>query len=107
MSRYPIRYSPVKGTILRLVLLPQRFSYVDVGKRDVNVRMGYGFRASFARSNVAHVSREKPVLLTAGAHGWRGRWLVNGASRPIVSIKLHEQVRAHVLGVPVTLNEVQ
>ena len=106
-TRFPIRYSFLKGLVLRLFLVLQRWSHVDVRPNDVKVRMAWGFSTRFARSNIAHVSREKPVLLTTGAHGWRGRWLVNGASRPIVAIKLHEPVRGRVLVFPVHVCEVQ
>ena len=29
----------------------------------------------------------RPVV-SIGVHGWRGRWLVNGAHRPIAAIRL-------------------
>lgn len=107
MTRFPIRYSWVKGLILRLVLALQRWSYVDVGDDVVRVRMAYAFATKFRRRDIAHVSREKRVWVTAGVHGWRGRWLVNGASGPIVAIKLDQPVRAFVLGFPVKLRELQ
>jgi hypothetical protein len=105
--RFPIRYSPVKGLVLRLFGILQRFAYVDVRAKDVRVRMAWGFGARFTRSNIAHVSREKRVLLTTGAHGWRGRWLVNGASGPMVGIKLRDPVRGRVIVWPVKICEVQ
>jgi hypothetical protein len=106
-QRFPIRYAGWKGLVLRLFLIPQHWSYVDVRAKDVRVRMAWGFGTHFTRANIAHVSRERPVLLTAGAHGWRGRWLVNGASRPIVAIKLHEPVRGRALVFPIRVCEVQ
>jgi hypothetical protein len=38
-----------------------------------------------------------------GAHGWRGRWLVNGSSKGIVELTIDPPTRAYVMGVPVTL----
>ena len=38
-----------------------------------------------------------------GAHGWRGRWLVNGSSKGIVELTIDPRVRAYVMGVPVKL----
>jgi hypothetical protein len=105
--RFPIRYTPIKGALLRLFLVLQRWSYVDVRPDVVAVRMSYGFAVEFARSNVAHVSRERRVPVTTGAHGWRGRWLVNGASGPIVAVKLRDPVRGRVVGFPVEVREVQ
>ena len=44
--------------------------------------------------------------LSVGVHGWRGRWLVNGASAPLVGIVLHDPVPARVLGFRIHLREV-
>ena len=69
--------------------------------------MAYGFAVRFDRSNIARVSRAEPVRVTAGAHGWRGRWTVNGASRPMVAIALREPVRGRTLLFPVRVREVR
>jgi hypothetical protein len=92
--------------VLRAFLVLRRWSYVEVGHHHVKVRMAYGFAVRFERSNVAHVSRAKPVPVTTGAHGWRGRWTVNGASRPMVAITLREPVRGRALFFPVRVREV-
>ena len=106
MTRFPIRYTFGKGLALRLVGAPKRWAYVEVDERRVRVRMSWAFRAKFDRSLVESVSPAPKVRVTAGAHGWRGRWLVNGASGPLVSIRLKEPVRAKVAGFPVRLREV-
>ena len=105
MTRIPIRYSPGKGMLLRLCGVPARAAYVEVDDSRVRVRMGWAFRAEFDRSRVESAYGAPNVHLTAGAHGWRGRWLVNGASGPIVAIRLNGPVRAWVLGFPVRLRE--
>jgi hypothetical protein len=105
-QRFSIRYTPVKGFVLRLFLNLRRWSYVEVGPRAVRVRMSYGFSLVTTRGNVESVSRVAPVPITAGAHGWRGHWLVNGANEPIVSITLRVAGRARVLGFPVRVNQV-
>jgi hypothetical protein len=38
-------------------------------------------------------------------HGFRGRWLVNGSGRGILSIQLTPAQRAYVMGVPIRLRE--
>ena len=106
MTRFPIRYTFGKGLVLRLVGAPKRWAYVEVDERRVRVRMSWAFRAKFDRSLVESVSRAPKVRVTAGAHGWRGRWLVNGASGPLVSIRLRDHTRAWVAGFPVRLREV-
>jgi hypothetical protein len=102
--RIPIRYSNPWRWILPVLLLPARFAYIRVDGDTVRVRMAWAFRAKFAKSSVQSVGEHRPVL-SIGAHGWRGRWLVNGAHRPIASIQLSPPGRALVLGVPVVLHE--
>ena len=81
-------------------------SYVEVTGDQVRVRMGFGFACSFPRDAVAGVARwEGRAPLSIGVHGWRGRWLVNGARRPLVIIDLDPVQRARVLGVPVKLEQ--
>jgi hypothetical protein len=43
--------------------------------------------------------------MSVGVHGWRGRWLVNGANRPIGRITLSLPAKARVLGVRISLRE--
>jgi hypothetical protein len=106
VTRVPIRYSPGKGILLRIVGLPAHGSYIEIGDGIVRIRLGWGFRVALDRSRVESAHRAPNVRLTAGAHGRRGRWLVNGASGPIVSIRLNGPVRAWVAGFPVRLREV-
>ena len=104
--RFPIRYSRGKGLLLRCVALPASGAYVEVGDRSVRVRLGWAFRASFDRTRVETAHRSPRVRFTAGAHGRRGRWLVNGASGPLVTVRLNGPIRAWVAGFPVRLREV-
>jgi hypothetical protein len=106
MTRFPIRYSFGKGNLLRMVGVPARAAYVEIDDTRVRVRMSWAFRAAFDRSRVDSATRASNVRLTAGAHGWHGRWLVNGASGPIVAIRLNRRARAWVAGFPVRLTEV-
>ncbi len=105
-TRFPIRYTLLKGLVLRAVGVPARAAYVEIGVTKVRVRLGWVFHAAFDRSRVESSHRSRSVRMSAGAHGWRGRWLVNGASGPIVSIRLNGPVRAWVAGYPVRLREV-
>ena len=61
--------------------------------------MGWAFRAKFARADVMEVVNHRPVV-SIGVHGWRGRWLVNGAHRPIAVIRLARPVRGRVDRLP-------
>ena len=70
----------------------------------VKVRLGWAFRTKFSRSSVESVTDHRPVV-SIGAHGWRGRWLVNGAHRPIAVITLSPPTYARLIGFPVALRE--
>jgi hypothetical protein len=102
--RIPIRYSKPWRWLLSIFLLPPRVSYVQIDAETVKVRMGWAFRTRFPRSNVTDVANRRPVV-SIGAHGWKGRWLVNGAHRPIAVIRLGQPARGRVVGFPVTVRE--
>jgi hypothetical protein len=55
---------------------------------------------------VTNVERDGGRPISRGVHGWRGRWLVNGAGRPLVGIDLDPAPRAYVTGFPVRLRRV-
>ena len=103
-TRFAIKYSKIWSWLLRSLLLPQRLAYLQVDGNDVRVRMSWAFRARFTRGDISGVAAGRPVV-SIGVHGWRGRWLVNGANRPIARITLALPVRARVVGFPVTLRE--
>ena len=103
-TRMPIRYSKMWSWLLTLCLLPRRFSYIEVDGDTIRVRMGFAFRARFTRGDISAVTTNRPVV-SVGVHGWRGRWLVNGANRPIGRITLSLPVKARVLGVRISLRE--
>ena len=102
--RIPIRYSKAWSWLLTILLLPARLAYLRVDGDVVRVRMSWAFRAKFSRTLVTEVVDFRPVI-SVGVHGWRGRWLVNGANRPIAVVRLSEPARARVVGFPVQLRE--
>ncbi|HEU5450138.1 MAG TPA: hypothetical protein VFW57_14140, partial [Acidimicrobiia bacterium] len=65
----------------------------------------WAFSARIPRRLVTVARPGKPpaIKFTAGAHGWGGRWLVNGAADGIVDVELAEPVRAFVSGFPIRL----
>ncbi len=102
--RIPIRYGTPWKWLLPFLLLPARASYLRIEGDVVKVRLGWAFRTKFRRRDVTDVANHRPVL-TIGAHGWKGRWLVNGAHRPIAIIRLAQPVRGRVVGFPVMVRE--
>ena len=54
---------------------------------------------------VADVMGDRRRVVSRGVHGWRGRWLVNGAGVGLVRLRLDPEQRARTLGLPVRLRE--
>jgi hypothetical protein len=102
-GRFPIRYSRWVALAFRLMALPPRGSFVELDDRTMRVLLGWAFSARIPRTLVAAARTAPPVHLTIGAHGWRGRWLVNGARDGIVEVDLSEPVRAFTAGFPLRL----
>jgi hypothetical protein len=103
--RIPIKYSKVWSWLLTIALMPRRFSYIEIDGGTIRVRMSYAFRAKFTRDDISDVGTHRPIV-SIGVHGWRGRWIVNGANRPIARITLALPTRARVVGVGVTVREI-
>ncbi|MBV9947990.1 MAG: hypothetical protein JOZ69_14140, partial [Myxococcales bacterium] len=76
--RFPIRFDVWFRPLALMCLLPPAAAYVAVEGDEVKVRMAWAFRATFARSAVAHAARWSGWTPSRGVHGWAGRWLVNG-----------------------------
>jgi len=106
-TRFPIRFSSANGILFRGLLIPPSSASVELDPDTIHVRMSWAFSARIPRRLVAKAGPGKPptIRFTAGAHGWRGRWLVNGAADGIVTMELAEPVRAHVSGFPIRLKE--
>jgi hypothetical protein len=105
--RFPIRFSSGNGFVFRGLLIPPSSAYLDLGDDMIHVRLGWAFRARIPRRLVATSGPGEPpqIRLTAGAHGWGGKWLVNGAPDGIVKLELSERTRAFVSGFPIRLKE--
>jgi len=103
--RIPIRYSAPWRWLLTVLLLPPRVSYLRIDGDTVKVRLGWAFRTKFRRDDVTDVANHRPVV-SVGAHGWKGRWIVNGANRTIAMIRLGQPARGRVVGFPVIVREI-
>src|SRR3954451_3251237 len=107
--RVPIRFGRWKPVLVAVGLTP-RGSYLEIGVEQVRVRMGWSvtrhaqFRTEFSRTSIRSLRRVRDSL-SIGLHGWRGRWLVNGAAGPLLALKLDPPARARVFGVPIRLRE--
>ena len=103
---FEIDYSRGNRLLLSLLGLGPRFSRVVVDDAAVEIRLGWGFRARIARAAVVGAARSERPFWAWGAHGWRGRWLVNGSSDGIVAIDIEPPARGWAVGLPLRLRTV-
>lgn len=105
-QRFPIRYTGLNARLFPLLGLARRSAYAELDPDSLHVRLGWGFSARIPRSHIRAAGRGADVAgITAGAHSWRGRWLVNGSRRGIVRIDVEPAVRAWTLVFPIRLRE--
>ncbi|MGH8993987.1 MAG: hypothetical protein ACRDZ7_20955 [Acidimicrobiia bacterium] len=105
-QRFPILYTGFNAKLFPVLGMPRSRSYVELDDDSLRVRLGWGFTAHIARRSITGARRGPDVPgITAGAHGWRGRWLVNGSRRGIVRIDVDPPARAWTLVLPVRLRE--
>jgi hypothetical protein len=82
-----------------------RHGTVTLDDASLRVRFGVMFRAEVPRSAVRGATRWTGRIGGWGAHGRRGRWLVNGSSRGIVQIQLDPTQQGSMTGLPVKVTE--
>jgi hypothetical protein len=104
-KRFPIRFSPFMSVLVALLGIGPRNSYVGVTDDELDVRMGWMFRACIPRASIGTVGERGYVWWAYGVHGNGGRWIVNGSGHNIVTIRIEPPVGARVLGVPIRLRE--
>ena len=95
LRRFPIRFTGLNRYLWLLGVRPSR-SWVDVADDRVAVRLSWGFRLAVPRSSVRSAAPDHAAVRAWGAHGWRGRWLVNGSSQGVVRLDLDPPARARV-----------
>ena len=101
----PISFNRFSRVLMTPLGFGPRHSRLTLGPDDVAVRLGWAFRATVPRASITEAVERTERVLSLGAHGWRGRWLVNGANSGLVTITIDPPARARVLGVPVRLRE--
>ena len=104
----PTRAFAFRYGVFRLLLsalgLGPAFSRVELADDTVTVRMGWAFRATIPRARITGCEARTGLVGGIGVHGWRGRWLVNGAATGLVTITVEPPVQAWVV-VPVHLSQ--
>ncbi len=103
--RFPITFSRAYGLLSTLLFLSPAAAYVEITGREVQVRMGWAFRTTFVREVVVSAAKIEDTPLSRGAHGFGGRWLVNGSGEGILNLELQPPQRAYVMGFPIRLRQ--
>jgi hypothetical protein len=105
---FRLSFSRPMRVLMTLLLAGPRFCRVTVGPDDVEVRMGIGGWAFAARvpvPSIVEAGRYSGRVWAWGAHGFRGRWLVNGSSRGLVLMTIEPVGRGRCLVFPIKLRE--
>src|SRR6185369_10319566 len=102
-ERFPIRFDDWYAVLSSALFLPPSSAYVEVVGDEVQVRMGWAFRARFPRSAIAVVAKDHGRPLSRGVHGFGGRWLVNGSAQGLLRIDLAPGQHGQVAGFSVRL----
>ena len=104
MTTYPMP-APNPAVRAALALSGSTHPRVQLDATTLSVRMGAGFRADVPRSSIRAAAPETLRVAGRGAHGWKGRWLVNTSGMGLVRLTIDPPGRGKVLGVPVRLRE--
>ena len=99
-ARFPIRFTGANRAMVLLGVVPEHCR-VEVDDGELRVRMAWLFSLDVPRVNVRSVAHDEGRVWGWGAHGWRGKWLVNGSSSGLVRIDLDPPGRGRVSGVGV------
>lgn len=102
-QRFPILFDDWYGALSTALFLGPSKAYVLVDGDNVDVRMGWAFRARFPRAAVASAEETRRRVLSRGVHGFAGRWLVNGSGDGLLTIEMASNQRAYLMGFPVRL----
>lgn len=104
-QRFLIRQS--KGMRFFVTLYAARDGDVVVDDDTVVVHYGAMFKATIPRSTITAAEPWSGRVGGWGAHGWRGRWLVNGSSKGIVRLTIEPMQQASCIGIRVKLRELR
>ncbi len=107
-ARYSLSFNRFMWALMSLLLAGPRHCSVRVGTQALTVRMGVGgwaFKAEVPRDSIVDAASVSGPVLAWGAHGWRGRWLVNGSSQGLVRLRIEPRSRGRAVGFPLRIRE--
>ena len=97
----------IRALMVPMLAGPKR-SRVVLSTDQLAVTMGSGgwmFSCAVPRSSLSNVGPSTGMVGGYGAHGWRGRWLVNGSGKGLVRMTVEPVARARVMFLPVKLRQ--
>jgi hypothetical protein len=83
--------------------LGPKHSGVRVEDGTLHVRFGWGFRTESPLTSIKEAKPNSDTVYAWGAHGWRGRYLVNGSPKDIVELTIDPPAHAYVMDAPINL----
>ena len=104
-AQFEFRYDRWCGWLLGLFGSGRRVSRVIVSEDELDVQLGIAFRGVVPRTSLVAARPWQGRVFGWGAHGWGGRWLVNGSSHGIVVLDIDPPAKGRVIGFPVSLRE--
>jgi hypothetical protein len=104
---FTLRYGRYSRYLLKLVASGPERSGIAVDAREVAITMGRCFDGRAPRTAVTSAQALPGTVVSRGAHGWRGDWLVNGAGDRLVEIRFEPPMQGHVLMVPVRVRRLR
>ncbi len=105
-TTFEMSFNAFNRVVMTALLCGPRTCHIVLSAERLRVSMGVGrwaFSAAVPRSSLAVATRFTGPVMGWGAHGWRGRWLVNGSSRGLVRIPIDPPARGRCLGYPLRL----
>jgi hypothetical protein len=93
------------ASVMTPLLAGRKHSRLEITDTDVQVRLGWTFSGNIPRSSITGARTKAGKVISRGAHGWSGRWLVNGAGDGLVVIDVDPATKVWVTGIPVHLRE--
>lgn len=94
--------NPVIRALLLVLFVRPR---IEVTRAVLVVTLGWSFRVAVPRGAIQAVDSVPWRRYSIGAHGWRGRWLVNTTPGPLVRIRIEPVTRGRILGFPIRIRE--
>jgi hypothetical protein len=105
-TAFPIHYDSMFVPLFSILGLGPRHSWVRVDDGAVLVRMGWGFRARFAKDQVTSAQPGSGEwFFGVGIHtNLRGRWVVNGSLQRMVALSLNPPATGRCMGLPILID---